>query len=328
MVTSTRIQAPPTPLPGATFPMPRVGHAKRRYVLAPAGASPGVTSLPPRPLVSTLPLFSRELTVATLASGSSGNCTYIGDGRAGLLVDCGISTKQILLRLDQLGLKDAPLDAVLITHEHSDHIGAGRVLSKRLLKRTGRAVPFYMTAGTRSRVKEQSMPAAIEEIMPGQRFRVGHLEVDPFPVPHDTVDPVGFRVASGGTWAGVVTDLGRPTALVAEKLRSLSIAVLEFNHDFELLMGGAYPWPLKQRIRSSHGHLSNEQAAQLLDDALSPTLKHLALAHLSGENNRPERALKAAAAVLARHGAVGDVALRVADQTRPGPAMSVPVQDW
>lgn len=277
--------------------------------------------------MTPLSLFSRDLTVATLASGSSGNCTYIGDGQAGLLVDCGISTKQILLRLDQLGLADAPIDAVLITHEHSDHVGAARVLSNRLRKRTGRDVPFYMTAGTRGRVKAQCMPAAVEEIRPAERFAVGHLEVDPFPVPHDTADPVGYRVRSGGTWAGVVTDLGRPTALVAEKLRSLSIAVLEFNHDFELLMGGAYPWPLKQRIRSSHGHLSNEQAAQLLDDALNPTLQHLALAHLSGENNRPERALRAASGVLRAHDAMDAVALRVARQDAPGPPMSVAVCD-
>ncbi|MEC7949560.1 MAG: MBL fold metallo-hydrolase [Myxococcota bacterium] len=277
--------------------------------------------------MSSLSLFARDLTVATLASGSSGNCTYIGDGQAGVLIDCGISTKQILLRLDQLGLKDAPIDGVLITHEHSDHVGAGRVLSARLRKRTGRHVPFYMTAGTRGGVKPQSMPGAVEVIRPAERFRVRHLEVDPFPVPHDTADPVGYRVASGGTWAGVVTDLGRPTALVTEKLRSLSIAVLEFNHDFELLMGGAYPWPLKQRIRSSHGHLSNAQAARLLEDALSPTLQHLSLAHLSGENNRPARALQAASRVLRDHGALGRVALRVADQTHPGPAMSVPVRD-
>lgn len=269
---------------------------------------------------------SSTLTVATLASGSSGNCTYIGDGRAGVLVDCGVSTRQILLRLEQLDLADAPIDGVLITHEHSDHVGAARVLSNRLTRRTGRAVPFYMTAGTRSRVKAQCMPGAVEEISPAERFRVGHLDVDPFPVPHDTVDPVGYRVGCGGTWAGVITDLGRPTALVVEKLRSLSVAILEFNHDFELLMSGAYPWSLKQRIRSSHGHLSNEQAAQLLDDGLTPGLRHLALGHLSGENNRPELALKAASAVLQAHGALGHVALRVAAQDTPGPAMSVPVE--
>ena len=268
-----------------------------------------------------------DLTVATLASGSSGNCTYIGDGRAGVLVDCGISTKQILLRLDELGLGDAPVDGVLITHEHSDHVGAARVLSNRLTKRHGRAVPFYMTAGTHSGVKAQCMPGAVEEIQPAERFSIGHLEIDPFPVPHDTLDPVGYRVRSGGTWAGVITDLGRPTALVVEKLRSLSIAVLEFNHDFELLMGGAYPWPLKQRIRSSHGHLSNEQAAQLLDDGLTPALKHLALGHLSGENNSPQRALHAAAGVLAAHGALDEVSLRIAEQSRPGPPMVVRVED-
>jgi phosphoribosyl 1,2-cyclic phosphodiesterase len=278
--------------------------------------------------MSSLPLFQRQLTLATLASGSSGNSTYIGDGYAGVLVDCGVSTRQILGRLDALGLGDAPIDAVLLTHEHADHVGAAGVLSRKLHKLTGRHVPFYMTAGTRSRLKPQCVPDAVEIIEPTSDFRVKHLAVDPFPVPHDTVDPVAYRVCSGGTWAGVITDLGRPTALVAEKLRTLTLAVLEFNHDFELLMGGAYPWPLKQRIRSSHGHLSNEQAAQLLDDALTPRLRHLALAHLSGENNRPERALAAAAAVLQRNGALKDVALSVADQTRPGPPVAVTTHEW
>jgi phosphoribosyl 1,2-cyclic phosphodiesterase len=302
-----------------------------RYSPSPLSASPRAPSpsTPPSAFVlATLPLFARELTAATLASGSSGNCTYIGDGHAGVLVDCGISTKQILLRMEEIGLGEAPIDAVLVTHEHSDHVGAARVLCKRLAKRTGRSIPFYMTAGTRSRVRPQSLPDAIEEIRAGEVIRIRHLLADPFSVSHDVAEPVGWRVGSGGTWAGVITDLGRPTALVVEKLRSLTLAVLEFNHDFELLMGGAYPWPLKQRIRSSHGHLSNEQAAALLEDALTPTLRHLELAHLSDENNRPERALAAAADVLRRNGALEHVSLRVASQVTPGPPVKVPVVDW
>lgn len=273
-------------------------------------------------------LFSRDVTLAVLASGSSGNCTYIGDGHAGVLVDCGVSTKQILCRMEALGLGDAPIDGVLITHEHSDHVGAARVLCKRLRKRQGTSVPFFMTRGTHSRLRPQTMPDAVEFIDAGAPFRLRHLEVDPFPVPHDVRDPVGYRVRAGGIWAGVVTDLGRPTTLVEDKLRSLTLAVLEFNHDFEMLMDGAYPWALKQRIRSNHGHLSNEQAATLLSNALSPTLRHVVLAHLSGENNTPARALAAATRVLAGHGALGDVALHVGDQHTPGPPVRVRAERW
>ena len=274
-------------------------------------------------------LFSRNLQVAVLASGSRGNCTYIGDGHAGLLIDCGVSTKQILARLEALQLKDAPIDGVLITHEHSDHVGAARILSNKLKKKTGSCVPFYMTKGTSEGLYDKVIPEAIEIIEPGERFQVRHLMVDPFSVPHDTRDPVGYRVRSGGVWAGVVTDLGRPTSLIERKLRSLSVAVVEFNHDVEQLLGGSYPWPVKQRIRSSHGHLSNQQAADLLSDALpgSP-LQHLILGHLSERNNTPSIAFAKAAGVLNEHGVVGEISLRVGHPKVPLPPASVPINDW
>lgn len=272
-------------------------------------------------------LFSRNLQLVALASGSSGNCTYVGDGLAGLLIDCGISTTQILRRLEAVGLGDAPIDAVLITHEHTDHVAAAAGLSRRLRKRTGRAVPFYMTAGTRAGLHSKVVPEAVEEIRPAERFAVRHLRVEPFVVPHDTRDPVAYRVASGGTWAGVITDLGQPTALVAEKLRSLSMAVLEFNHDVEMLLDGSYPWPLKQRIRSSHGHLSNDQACELLGQGLGEGLSHLVLGHLSAENNRPDKALLQATRTLS---AVGHdlVRIQVARQEAPLPPISARVHDW
>ncbi len=241
-----------------------------------------------------LPLFRRDLTLAVLASGSSGNCTYVGDGRTGLLIDCGISTRRIHRALERQGLADAPIDAVCITHEHSDHIGAARILSDRLKRRFGRVVPFYMTRGTHEGAHAKVLPERVELCQAGESFRVGGFAVHPFPVPHDVLDPVAYRVQAGAMSVAVITDLGRPTALVARQLRQCDAAVLEFNHDAELLLSGPYPWHLKQRIRSNHGHLSNRQASRLLQDGLSDRLRHLVLAHLSDENNRP--ALAAAAA--------------------------------
>jgi len=273
-------------------------------------------------------LFSRDVVVAVLASGSTGNCTYIGDGRAGVLIDCGISARQVLVRLDEVGLADAPIDAVLITHEHSDHVGAARVLCNRLYKRHGRWVPFLMTRGTRQALRDNVVPAAIEEVEAGTPVQLGHLHLDPFRVPHDTPDPVAWRVQLGGVWAGVITDLGRPTTLVEDKLRSLSVAVLEFNHDFEMLMGGSYPWPLKQRIRSSHGHLSNEQGAELLTRGLGENLRELVLGHLSEENNQPAHALAAATGALRQAGAHDGVRVRVGQPRTPLAAVRVRASDW
>lgn len=275
-----------------------------------------------------VPLFRREIQVAVLASGSGGNCTYIGDGQAGVLIDCGISARQVMQRLDAVGLGSAPIDAVLITHEHIDHVGAARVLCDRLHKDRGRWVPFLMTRGTRTALSPSVTPAAVEQVDSGATIQVRHLILDAFPVPHDTVEPVAWRVHVGGHHVGVITDLGRPTTLVEEKLRSLSIAVLEFNHDFEMLMAGSYPWQLKQRIRSSHGHLSNDQAEALLTRGLGPELRHVVLAHLSQENNRPEKALISAARSLVTTGADGRVALQVARQDAALPPIRVRADAW
>jgi phosphoribosyl 1,2-cyclic phosphodiesterase len=264
-----------------------------------------------------LALLRRELQICVLASGSGGNCTYVGDGHKGLLIDAGISARQTLARLELAGLKEAPIDAVLITHEHSDHVGAARVLCDRLRRRAGRSVPFYMTAGTRGRLLPQTTPDALEVVHPNRSFQVGHLLVEPFSVPHDTAEPVAWRVQVDGRWVGVITDLGRPTSLVVDKLRSLSVAIVEFNHDLAMLMQGSYPWALKQRIRSSHGHLSNEQGAELLRQGIGPALEDLVLGHLSEENNRPALALEAASSALQHLGALGQVRLSVAAQDRP-----------
>lgn len=238
-------------------------------------------------------LFRRDVTVAVLASGSGGNCTYVGDGSVGVLVDCGISTRRIQKRMESLGLKDAPIDGVLITHEHGDHVGSARVLYKRLLKDRGQKVPFYMTQGTLEGTPERSRPEGVEILTAGEPFRIRHMQINPFSVPHDVLDPVAYRVEVGGIAAAVVTDLGRPTKLVSQHMQDLDVLVLEYNHDLQQLMDGDYPWHLKQRIKGNHGHLSNRQANQLLRDSIGDKLKHLVLAHLSEQNNTPEKALRA-----------------------------------
>lgn len=262
-------------------------------------------------------LFHQDAVVATLASGSKGNCTYIGDHRQGVLVDCGLSTRRILERMEQLGLSEARIEAVLLTHEHNDHVGAARVLDDRLSKIQGERVPFYLTSGTDLGLPRVCRPERRVHIRPDESFRVGRFTVEPFTVPHDTRDPVAYSVQLGDLRCGVITDLGRSTRLVERMLSQLDICVLEFNHDEEMLMDGPYPWKLKQRVKGPHGHLSNRQAAELVRVGASAKLRHLVLAHLSEDNNLPERARESAEAAL--HGAgLNRVEVHVAAQRTPG----------
>ncbi len=194
----------------------------------------------------------------------------------------------------QIGLGETAIAGVLITHEHADHIGAARVLSRRFRERQGGLVPFFMTAGTRGSIPPQCMPEQRVRVTPGQAFRVGAFEVEPFQVPHDTAEPVAYAVTVGSVRVAVITDLGRSTRLVETVVSDVDIAVVEFNHDLAMLLDGSYPWALKQRVRGPHGHLSNEQARDLVRAGCSGRLRHLVLAHLSEENNSPNHALQAA----------------------------------
>jgi phosphoribosyl 1,2-cyclic phosphodiesterase len=272
-------------------------------------------------------LFRRQVQLYSLSSGSSGNASYITDGHAGVLIDCGISTKQIFEMLKLYGLDQSPLDAVLITHEHSDHVGAAGVLSRTLIKH-GKKVPFYMTQGTMERTNPKSLPDAFEEVRAGEPFRVRHFWVNPMPVPHDAGDPVAYQLKIGDCCVAVVTDLGRPTALVATAMQECDALILEFNHDEQLLMDGPYPYSLKQRIKGPHGHLSNRQAQELLQRGLGSHLRHLLLGHLSEENNLPEKAENAAKQLLKEGGALGRVAVYLTAQRKPVAPIQVETHAW
>ncbi|MEZ4241338.1 MAG: MBL fold metallo-hydrolase, partial [Myxococcota bacterium] len=279
-------------------------------------------SLPAAPAPPLDLLFHQDVIVATLASGSRGNCTYIGDQRSGVLVDCGLSARQVLLRLEQVGLARARIDAVLVTHEHTDHVGGARVLSQRLRDRQGRPVPFFATRGTASRVDARCSPGRFQPVVSGAPFRIGAMVVEPYSVPHDTVDPVAYLVGHRGVTVGVLTDLGRTTRLVERQVSRMDVAVVEFNHDVQMLLEGSYPWRLKQRVRGAHGHLSNEEAGALITTAASPRLAHLVLAHLSEENNLPNLAHEAACRALHRAGRTR-VEVTVAQQAVPVGPMRV-----
>ncbi|MBA2321060.1 MAG: MBL fold metallo-hydrolase [Deltaproteobacteria bacterium] len=267
-----------------------------------------------------LPLFHQDVFVVVLASGSRGNCTYVGTERSGVLVDCGLGPTQTLARLSVVGLGTARIEGVLVTHEHSDHVGGAAVLDRALQKRQGELVPFWMTTGTARNLHERIVPRTVRTVVAGTPFPIGRIRVEPVSVPHDVPDPVCYTLEIGRTRVGVITDLGRSTRLVERQLSTMDVAVLEFNHDPELLLDGSYPWSLKQRIRGNHGHLSNAQAADLVAAGASSRLRHLLLAHLSDENNRPVLAEEAAHHGLSRAGYRG-VTVAVGRQREPLPAV-------
>jgi phosphoribosyl 1,2-cyclic phosphodiesterase len=261
-------------------------------------------------------LFHDGLALVSLGSGSRGNATYVGDGRRGVLIDCGLSAQQVVDRLAAVGLADAPIDAVLITHEHTDHVAAAAVLDRRLHRLTGAHVPFFMTEGTARQLHPKVRPTRVEHVTPGQPVQLTGWTLEPHPVPHDTAGPVAWAVEARGVRVGVITDLGHVPNSITQLLAGLDLAVLEFNHDPELLLDGPYPWALKQRIRGGHGHLSNRQAAALLRAAGAGRLQQVVLAHLSEENNRPALALQAAELALRDAGA-HDVRIHVGAQGSP-----------
>ena len=241
------------------------------------------------------------VSVSVLASGSRGNCALVATSSTRILVDAGLSGRETFKRLRALGERVEEISAILITHEHSDHVAGLQRLATKL------NVPVFLTAPTHhawSRaVRDEKgvipeLPKA-EHFSAGRGFRVGDIEVMPFGIPHDAVDPVGFTFRAEGVKIGFATDLGYIPRNVPEHLRHCSVLVIESNHDLEMLRSGPYPWSVKQRVMSRVGHLSNEALAEFFANDYDGGAEYIVLAHLSEQNNHPERARVAAEQALA-----------------------------
>ena len=252
------------------------------------------------------------VSVSVLASGSRGNCALVATSATRILVDAGLSGRETFKRLraladradgrsaDRSDLRVDDISAILITHEHSDHIAGLQRLATKL------NVPVFLTAPTHHawnravRDAEGAIPELpkSEHFSAGRGFRIGDIEVMPFTIPHDAIDPVGFTFRAEGVKIGFATDLGYMPASVRDHLRGCSLLVMESNHDVEMLRSGPYPWSVKQRVMSRVGHLSNQALAEFFSSDYDGGAEYLVLAHLSEQNNHPEIARAAAEQAL------------------------------
>ncbi len=254
--------------------------------------------------------------ISVLGSSSSGNCTFIATSQTRILLDAGFNPTQTLKRLCAIGESLDGIDALIISHEHTDHLGGlAGLLSKRDL-------PVYIGEETFAAMNPRIPCDRLEFITAGQPFMLKDLKISPFSIPHDAVDPLGFTFESGGIKVGHVTDLGYMTELVTQRLKGCDVIVLESNHDLEMLKVGPYPWFLKQRIMGREGHLSNEGAARFFTEGFDGQARYVVLAHLSESNNHPDIARMVAAEALEPRGFDLE-RLYLAGKVAPSPVIEV-----
>ncbi|HSW12493.1 MAG TPA: MBL fold metallo-hydrolase [Solimonas sp.] len=228
---------------------------------------------------------------ASLGSGSKGNATLIECDGTRVMVDCGFNTREAESRLQRLGIDPASLDAILVTHEHSDHLGG----VARYARRHG--TPVWITHGTFAAWADPQVPQ-LQRFSPHDSFRIGALEIQPFPVPHDAREPCQYVIGDGQRRLGILSDAGHVTPYMRAMLADCDALMLESNHDPQMLADGPYPSVLKRRVGGGLGHLSNAQSAALLASVDATRLQHLVLTHLSEVNNSPELARSTAVAAL------------------------------
>lgn len=255
--------------------------------------------------------------VAVLGSGSAGNCLVVESAGRRILIDAGFSCREIEARCRRIGVDPETLEAVVLTHEHNDHsLGADR-LARRLDLRV------YASVGTLEALQwSRDARPRLHALASGWPYEIAGFHVETFAVPHDATDPVGILVSdSDGARLGLAADLGCFSRLAAARLREVDTLVLEANHDLEMLRRGPYPWVLKQRVASRHGHLSNQQAVDALPELVSDRLKSVVLYHLSRTNNAPALAAAAVGEALERVGSAARVVL--AEQSMPSTWLEV-----
>jgi phosphoribosyl 1,2-cyclic phosphodiesterase len=223
-----------------------------------------------------------SLFVASINSGSNGNCYYVGNSHEAVLVDAGISCREIERRMSKLGLSVDRIKAIFISHEHSDHIRGVEVLSKK------HEIPVYINTRTHKAGGLNLRDHLVREFQHRMEVTIGGLNIMPFQKHHDAADPYSFNVSGNGVTIGVFTDIGHACKNVISHFQECHAVFLETNYDTDMLDNGFYPPYLKRRIKSDQGHLSNEQALELFQKYRSPKLSHLFLSHLSKENNSPQ----------------------------------------
>ena len=258
-----------------------------------------------------------SVTVSVLASGSRGNCTLVASANTKILVDAGLSCRETFKRMKALGEDPHTLSAIVITHEHSDHIYGLATLAKKL------DIPIFMTGAThhawaramRDQNGEKPQLEKFERFEAGHSFQVGDIAVKPFTIPHDAADPVGFTFRADGIKVGIATDLGYLPLSVRDHLRGCDVLIMESNHDLEMLRVGPYPWSVKQRVMSRVGHLSNMALAEFFTTEYDNRATFVVLAHLSEQNNHPEIARKEAERALAARGGLFSSRVLLASQT-------------
>ncbi len=251
---------------------------------------------------------NKSFTVCPLASGSKGNSLFVSCSNSAILIDAGLSGIEIERRLNHVDVDPANLTAIIITHEHSDHVKGAGILSRRF------NIPVYISRKTYQACNGLGKIDETCFFECGTPFDIEDIRITPFSISHDAKDPAGLTMEYNEQKIGIATDLGIATGLVKDHLKNSNILYLESNHDPDMLVNGPYPWHLKQRIRSRLGHLSNQDTGNLISELKTDRLKHVILAHLSEENNCPKKAIQEVSKRL--NGS--DIALHVAGPCEPG----------
>lgn len=261
----------------------------------------------------------------SIASGSSGNCIAVGSDNTLILIDAGISKKRIEDGLNRNGFTLRDVSGILITHEHSDHIGGLGVVSRKY------NIPIYTSGGTAEAIKECKTLGHIDEslfnvVTGDESFSIGDLTINPFNISHDAAEPLAYRVSGGKNSVAVATDMGTYDDYIVSNLQNLDALLLEANHDIRMLQTGSYPYYLKQRILSNKGHLSNEASGRLLSSVLHDNIKHIYLGHLSKENNYDKLAYEAVRLEISMSDneySADEFDIRVADRSEPSDMIEV-----
>jgi phosphoribosyl 1,2-cyclic phosphodiesterase len=259
------------------------------------------------------------VSVTVLASGSKGNSTVVSSSRTKILVDAGLSCRETFRRMQMVGETPAALSAIVVSHEHSDHVTGLCTLAKKL------RIPVYMTGLTHQAFEKSEHDKHedghalqnCEYFKAGHVFQIGDIAITPFTIPHDAADPVAFTFKVEGLKIGVVTDLGYMPHSVVQHIRNCDMLMIESNHDLEMLRIGPYPWSVKQRVMSRLGHLSNDALADFIRSEYDGGAAFVVLAHLSEHNNHPELARTAAERALSDRRNLLHNRLMLASQTQP-----------